>query len=248
MRHARIATIGFILLLVLSLFSSLSDILTIREISRHQDQARAQALNLADVERLRYYLEKQSAASTAYVLTRDESFVQEFSAVRANFDSLMTSLSGTSATPEGRHLLDMVQEMQTAHQRALAMIYDRAAEGEVTSDELRIFRETESNRAVLDKLITALANRKMERVREENRQSQVFSNRAKWFAVVVSMVLLLAGIGLALYLTRAIRERERMEQRLFEEVVQQNRDTQRIITELREERDAATKRLTNLLP
>ena len=246
MRSARLATVGFIILLLLSVVSSLSDLLLFGMAGRHQEEARSQALVMAEIERLRLLLERQFAATSAYALTRENEYLSRVSSLHPEFDSLLAGLRATTTTPEGLKLLGAIERMKAEHQRSYAQIYDGLPDSLAGISDVELVQAMAAGREAFDPLIDELARRKLSRVQSENALAETYSARAAWIAFAASVVLLFAGIGLAFYLSRVIRERERAERQLFQETVKDSRDTQDLIRRLREEGDALRRQLAEL--
>jgi CHASE3 domain sensor protein len=249
MRNARSATLGFVVLLSASLVIGLSYIFAMNEIERYQSRALDQALYLSDIERLRYLLERKSASARAYLLTKEQDFMDNENAARSEFLQLLGEIRERAPSEDRRMLLDRIAEGEEQYETVLQATIAATEGTPVGAEEARLFlQDVRPIRDSLNQFVDALAGQNVQYMEYEQVEAERFATRAVRYVVGLSIVLLLCGIALAVYLIRAIRDRERAEQNLFQETLRQNNETQAAIRALREERDAVARKIAELLP
>lgn len=163
------------------------------------------AQNLLEAQRLRTAVERKVGASRAFLLTREDRFLEQMRAARSEFVSTADRVQETLYTEEGRHQLEQVRRIEGEHQDALERaIASRRAEA--TADAaVRIFDEQVSpKRDALDAQILALAGREERLLEEGRRDATNTASDAGSLVLAIGGIAVVFAILVAFILTRTL--------------------------------------------
>ncbi len=201
----KIAT-GFAAIGVLSILVSAIAVYALKTVVASKDRILdVNAQNLVEAEKLRGTTERRGGASRAYLLTREERFLEQMKSARADFAAAITRLKMAVYTDEGRRLVDQIErtepEYQAAFDRVIALRKTDAALDAVS----RAFdSEILPKREAIDQLVSSFAANE-QRLLDEGKKAATDTASAAMTAVgTVSLAALLLAFGIALVLTRTL--------------------------------------------
>ncbi|MDB4996522.1 MAG: methyl-accepting chemotaxis sensory transducer [Myxococcaceae bacterium] len=163
------------------------------------------AYNLVDAEKLATARERKGSAARGFLLTREEHFVEEMHAARAELLATLDRLRRSAATDEARHQLDQIRVAESEHQD----VFDRAIarrRADATPDAaVRLFDdEVMPKREVLNRHIDEFLLREthlLELAQREATETALLSGR---LVAVIGALALFCAIGIAVWLTRTL--------------------------------------------
>lgn len=171
----------------------------------YQEDALEQAIDLAEVERLRALAEQKVGRTRAYLFTGDDRFLSEAEASRQALIQQGRLLEPMLRTREARELLAEALRLEAAHHRAIeAALQARAEEGGRERAEALWERDARPARAALDESLASLYRFKraqLDRAQETVDRTQV---RVFWSLGLVIVLALAVGILMAFTVARRL--------------------------------------------
>jgi methyl-accepting chemotaxis protein len=114
---------GFALMVALVLaIASLATFALQRAVAAKDRVIAVNVPNLIDAQRLRTAVEKKGGAARGFLLTKDESYLTQMQAARADFLAAANRIGAAVDTDESRRQLDKIREEEVGHQAALERV------------------------------------------------------------------------------------------------------------------------------
>jgi len=160
---------------------------------------------LIDAEKLHAAAERKSAAGRAFLLTREERFLEQTRAARGEFAAIVARLRQNVLAEDRRRLIDSIERSEDEHQQALERVIELRRTDARLEAVSRAFDEQVLPKR--DELVAGIASfvAGEGRLLEEAKQaSTAAASSAIRLVVVMAAAALLAAAGLALLLTRAL--------------------------------------------
>ncbi len=197
---------GFAILVALALAAGVIAVLSLRSVVADKDRVIDNyAQNLIDAERLRRATEAKSAAIRAYLLTREERFLDEMRSAASEFAAVAERLNSQVDGEEDRRLVGLVDRAGLDHQNASdAVVAARKADAPV-DDVARRFEEVlVPKRVALDERLDEFAGRQAQLLADGTRAASETSSSA--IALLIGIVAATAVLGgaMAVLLTRTL--------------------------------------------
>jgi len=195
---------GFAAVVVLSMIISTIAVYALKTVVASKDRLlEINALNLVDAEKLLRAREQKGSDVRAYLLTREDRFLDEMKSDRADFLATLARMKAI-ANDEEKGLLDKVERAETEHQGAFDSVI-ALRKTEVTLDAVvRAFEGVGPQRDALDKAISSFAALEQRLLDEGKKAATDTASSAMTVVGIVSVTALLVAIGIALVLTRTL--------------------------------------------
>ena len=197
---------GFAAVVVLLILISAIAVYALRTVVASKDRVlEVEAQNLVDAEKLRGNVEARSAAVRAYLLTRDERFLEQTTSALADFAATITRLKAAVFTEEGRRLVDLVERAGVEYQAAVDRVNALRKTDAALDVVSRAFdSEILPKREALDQSVSSFAALQ-QRLLDEGKSAATDTASSATTAVgIVSVAALLLAIGIGLVLTRTL--------------------------------------------
>lgn len=197
---------GFAAVVVLSMLISAIAVYALRTVVASKDRVlEVNAQNLIDAEKLGATAERKGGALRAFFLTREDRFLDQLRASRADFDTIMTRLKGVATTDEDTRLVDQIVRYEADYIGSL----DRAVALRKTDATLEVVSQAFENdvvpkRDVLDRSVAEFAALQ-QRLLDEGKKAATDTASAATTAVGgISIAAVLLAFAIALVLTRTL--------------------------------------------
>lgn len=197
---------GFAALVALSLVLSAIAVYALQQAVSSKDRIiEVNSQNLIEAEAERAASEHEASAARAFLLTRDERYLEETRSARGEFGTTLGRLRTHTYTDEGRRLLDEIEHAEADYQSALQRVIAQRRSNEPIDVVSRAFDdEVVPKRQQLDRAISSAAALE-QRLLADNKRTA--SEAASWSGDLVkgvaALTLLLAA-ALAWFLTRTL--------------------------------------------
>jgi methyl-accepting chemotaxis protein len=180
--------------------------LALRGVVASKDQVISVRVELrVDAEKLRAISERKISSARAFLLTRDEGFLEQMRRARAEFGETVERLRRSIGDDEGRRLLDTVQRSEAEHQSALDRVIESRRAGAAVEAVGRAFDEQVLPKRELLEAGTASLLSREDRLLEDARQasSESAASAVRLVAAIAAVAALLAA-SIATLLTRTL--------------------------------------------
>jgi methyl-accepting chemotaxis protein len=201
----KIAT-GFAAIGVLTILISAIAVYALKTVVASKDRVLdVSARNLVEAEKLRSTTERRGGAGRAYLLTREEGFLEQMKSARADFAAAIARLKTAVCTDEGRRLVDQIERTEPEYQAALdRVIALRKTDAALDAVSRAFDSEILPKRETIDQLVSSFAANE-QRLLDEGEKAATDTASAAMTAVgTVSLAALLLAFGIALVLTRTL--------------------------------------------
>ncbi|GAA0922374.1 HAMP domain-containing methyl-accepting chemotaxis protein [Virgisporangium aurantiacum] len=163
------------------------------------------AQRLINTERLRVDVERKTAASRTYLLTGDQTYLQQMAQARAVLLAGIDRLERSSASSNARAMLADLRAAEAVHQQAADEVNEMRRSGVAQDVVVKAFEDNPApKRAQLDADIdafTALVDRELRTARQE---ATDMATRASILVMVMGVVATVLATVLAVLLGRAL--------------------------------------------
>lgn len=197
---------GFALTVALALCLAIVAIVTLRSVVTSKDQViNVNAQLLVDAERACTLIEGKSSAGRAFLLTREERWVEQMRASRGKFAAIVGRLKAHVYTDEGRRLVDSIEREEVEHQEAL----ERAIALRRTDTPLEPITRAFDEQVVpkRDRLyadLLAFSAREERLLQDANRLATEVASTAITVLVGIGIGVVALASAIAIVLTRAL--------------------------------------------
>jgi methyl-accepting chemotaxis protein len=199
---------AFALLVFIAVATAAVAVYGLRDVvARKDDVIDVAAQRLVDAERLHSASFSKASESRAYLMTGDPRYLQNVNEARAHFQTALEALQREVRTEEGRQLLQAVDRAEVAHDRTLqAVLMARAPGASLEVLAARLEREVLPLRQRLNEAIDHVIAREERLLEVQHTESTEAAQRVIRLVVGLSSLAVLAGVGLALLLARALSQ------------------------------------------
>lgn len=161
---------------------------------------------LIDAQRARADLEQKVAAARAFLLTREDRFLDQVREARTAFRDTVSRLRAGLTTTEALGLLSQLERAEEEHQQALERVIAlRRGPAPIDVVSRAFDDEIRPRRDQLDGLVETLVLREQERLEAAQRSSNAAADGARTLLVGIGLAAVLAAVVIAALLTRVLR-------------------------------------------
>jgi CHASE3 domain sensor protein len=160
---------------------------------------------LLDAERLRTARESKSADARAFLLTREERFLEEMRSARRDFTALVAGLKGRVPSEEGVRLLDGLAQAEAAHQAAVDQVIAlRRTNASVEAVSRAFDEQVGPLRETLESGIKAFVSREERLLEEAQQASTATASGAVRLVLGIAVAVVVSAALVAFVLTRTL--------------------------------------------
>jgi len=138
------------------------------------------------------------------LVTREERFIEQMKAARADFAATLTRVKTAVQTDEGKRLLDQIEHAEADHQAALEGVIALRKTDAAVDAVARAFDDVGPKRDALDQAIASFVALEQRFLEEGKKAATDTASTATTVVGIVSFAALLLAIGIALVLTRTL--------------------------------------------
>jgi methyl-accepting chemotaxis protein len=161
---------------------------------------------LLNAERLHTAAADKIAGSRGYLLTGEDTYLQETTAARTRFLTLVETLRGTLTDPEELRQLDEVARTEAAHQQVLQQVVAaRRAGGDLAAVAASFDQELAPLRRTMDQRIDTLTETMRTDAVAMRADSSARVNRAVGWVIGLGLLAIVSAIVVAVRLSRSLR-------------------------------------------
>ncbi len=198
---------GFAVTVALTVAIGVVAVRALRSVAESKDKViLVDAQVLLDAQRLATARAEKSMASRAFLLTRDDRFIDQVQEARAEFATVLGRLRARVPSEEGRLVLENVAKAEADHQEALDKII-ALRRGDTPAEAVsRAFDEQLGPKSrQLDALLDSFVSRE-ERLLEEGRQgANATASAASTMVLWIAATAVACAVVVAFLLTRTLR-------------------------------------------
>jgi methyl-accepting chemotaxis protein len=163
------------------------------------------AQSLIEAEALRTGVERKGGAARAYLLTRDERFLEEMRSARSEIAAAVGRLKGRAPGDDVRRLVDALEQSEAEHQQAMDQVL-LLRRGSATAEAAgRAFEDqVYPRRARLDSLASSFVSQIEALLASARQESTAAATNARALVLGMSVLVVLTAILLAVVLARTL--------------------------------------------
>lgn len=197
---------GFAAVVLLSLLLSVISVYALRTVVSSKDRVlHVNSQNLVDAERLRTTTERRGGALRGFLLTRDEQFLGELAAARADFATTFARLESAAGADGETQVVDQIARAEAEHAATVDRIVSlRRTDATLDSVSQAFDREILPKREALDQAVSSFVALQQRLLDEGDRAATASASSAIAAVVAVSAGALLLATAIALVLTRTL--------------------------------------------
>lgn len=199
---------GFTLALIFTLVIAVVAIWSLRTVVADKDVViETNAVNRLDGEMLNAAAESKVAASRGFLLTGDETHVENMRAARASFYAALERIGERSTSAEGNRLLAEIEKRETEHEQVLQdLLRERRANAALGPIIERFDRESVPLRLALARAVETFAAREQRLLDTAQDAASDTASAATTLVTVLASVAGLLALITATVLTRALSQ------------------------------------------
>lgn len=198
--------VGFAITILLTAIVGGVSVFSLRSVAASKDQLIAtNALDLVDAERIHAAVEGKSSAIRAYLLTKEDRFLEQMRTALSEGAGVIARLKRQGLTEESRRLVDQIEQTAAEHQIAADSVIAKR-KGDATSEvAAKLFDdEVVPKRTALAQHLNSFITREERLLDEGKRGSTEAASSAVLFLITVVVGTVVFSGGTGIFLTRTI--------------------------------------------
>jgi methyl-accepting chemotaxis protein len=160
---------------------------------------------LQDVERLRVWIEKTSTANRGFLLSGENTFLDELRDARAKVTEIVGELNATLPGEDERRMLVTIAQAETAHRQAVDEVIARRQGGATAEIVAGLFEDkARPLRTKLEEVVRPFLENERELAKADSAAATATASLATLLVIVIGGASVLAGAVIAFILARTL--------------------------------------------
>jgi methyl-accepting chemotaxis protein len=198
-------TVGFAAVVLIAIAVAAVATYALREVVRRQERALdVGAVHLVNAERLHAMSAQKGNQARAYLMTGSPAYLEALRATRAEIGRIVAMLRREVDTDEERRLVDEIEAVELAHERALQGIFAVAPTTPLDVLSARTERDMKPLREKLDAAVDRFIEREQQLLAQEQRASTEAATNAVRLVLGLAGLAVLLAIALSVVLARTL--------------------------------------------
>jgi methyl-accepting chemotaxis protein len=198
---------AFVVVMILTIAIASVSVLALHQVvSSKDDVINADAATLISAERLRTARTEKGSAARGFFLTADQKYLDDMTAARTTFLSILDELEGTASTTTSRQMLETIRAAESAHQDVLDGVVSLRRTDASPDEVSRAFdQDVTPVRGVLDAAISSFVTKQGQHLSAARQDSTDTASRASALVLIMAATTVVGALLVGYLLTRTLR-------------------------------------------